>query len=97
MGHTTLPGTPNTAPAVSAATAAEEAVHAFIAQWRGITVSELATSQCFVVSAGGLAQLLAFHMGLFQMGNTATILGAMLLMVALVDTASHWARRLLTR
>jgi phosphonate transport system permease protein len=50
-----------------------------------------------VVGAGGLGQLLAFHMGLFQMGKTATILGAMLLMVALVDAASHGARRVLTR
>ncbi len=50
-----------------------------------------------VVGAGGLGQLLAFHMGLFQMNKTATILGAMLLMVAVVDAASHGARRLLTR
>ncbi len=50
-----------------------------------------------VVGAGGLGQLLAFHMGLFQMNKTATILGAMLLMVAIVDGASHAARRLLTR
>ncbi len=50
-----------------------------------------------VVGAGGLGQLLAFHMGLFQMNKTATILGAMLLMVAVVDGASHGARRLLTR
>jgi phosphonate transport system permease protein len=50
-----------------------------------------------VVGAGGLGQLLAFHMGLFQMGKTATVLAAMLLMVALVDAASHFSRRLLTR
>ena len=50
-----------------------------------------------VVGAGGLGQLLAFHMGLFQMGKTATILGAMLLMVAVVDASSHAARRWLTR
>jgi phosphonate transport system permease protein len=50
-----------------------------------------------VVGAGGLGQLLAFHMGLFQMGKTATILGAMLLMVALVDALSHGARHALTR
>jgi phosphonate transport system permease protein len=50
-----------------------------------------------VVGAGGLGQLLAFHMGLFQMNKTATILGAMLLMVAVVDATSHWARRWLTR
>ena len=50
-----------------------------------------------VVGAGGLGQLLAFHMGLFHMGKTATILGAMLLLVALVDLASLLARRALTR
>jgi phosphonate transport system permease protein len=50
-----------------------------------------------VVGAGGLGQLLAFHMGLFHMGKTATILGAMLLLVALVDALSYGARRGLTR
>ena len=50
-----------------------------------------------VVGAGGLGQLLSFHMGLFHMGKTATILGAMLLLVALVDLLSYAARRVLTR
>ena len=50
-----------------------------------------------VVGAGGLGQLLAFHMGLFHMGKTATILGAMLAMVALVDALSYGSRRRLTR
>ncbi|PXW98057.1 phosphonate transport system permease protein [Sphaerotilus hippei] len=50
-----------------------------------------------VVGAGGLGQLLMFHMGLFHMGKTATVLGAMLLLVLLVDLASHAARRMLTR
>ena len=50
-----------------------------------------------VVGAGGLGQLLAFHMGLFQMGKTATVLGAMLLLVALVDASSYAARRVMTR
>ena len=50
-----------------------------------------------VVGAGGLGQLLAFHMGLFMMGKTATILGAMLVLVAIVDAASHLSRRLITR
>lgn len=50
-----------------------------------------------VVGAGGLGQMLAFHMGLFQMGKTATLLAAMLLMVALVDGLSFAARRVLTR
>ena len=50
-----------------------------------------------VVGAGGLGQMLAFHMGLFHMPKTATILGAMLLLVALVDAASLGARRWMTR
>ncbi|MBN8506669.1 MAG: ABC transporter permease subunit, partial [Burkholderiales bacterium] len=48
-----------------------------------------------VVGAGGLGQLLAFHMGLFHMDKTASILVAMLLLVALVDGLSHAARRAL--
>lgn len=50
-----------------------------------------------VVGAGGLGQQLAFHMGLFQMRQTATVLGAMLLLVALVDAASYLGRRVMTR
>jgi phosphonate transport system permease protein len=50
-----------------------------------------------VVGAGGLGQLLAFHMGLFHMGKTATLLLAMLGLVAAVDALSYGARRLLTR
>jgi phosphonate transport system permease protein len=50
-----------------------------------------------VVGAGGLGQLLAFHMGLFHMGKTCTILGAMLLLVALVDSLSFASRRWMTR
>jgi phosphonate transport system permease protein len=50
-----------------------------------------------VVGAGGLGQLLAFHMGLFHMGKTCTILGAMLLLVALVDALSFASRRWMTR
>jgi phosphonate transport system permease protein len=50
-----------------------------------------------VVGAGGLGQLLSFHMGLFHMGKTATILAAMLFLVALVDALSYAARRSLTR
>ncbi|WP_310388116.1 phosphonate ABC transporter, permease protein PhnE [Roseateles sp.] len=46
-----------------------------------------------VVGAGGLGQLLAFHMGLFHMNKTATILGAMLILVALVDFCSDRLRR----
>ena len=50
-----------------------------------------------VVGAGGLGQLLSFHMGLFHMGKTATILLAMLSLVALVDGLSHLSRRWLMR
>ena len=49
-----------------------------------------------VVGAGGLGQLLSFHMGLFHMNKTATVLLAMLLLVGLVDALSHlWRRRLM--
>lgn len=50
-----------------------------------------------VVGAGGLGQMLAFHMGLFQMHKTATVLIAMLALVVLVDIASFAWRRALTR
>ena len=50
-----------------------------------------------VVGAGGLVQLLAFHMSLFHMARTATVLMAMLGLVALVDVASQLWRRALTR
>ncbi len=46
-----------------------------------------------VVGAGGLGQMLAFHMGLFQMQETSSILLAMLLMVGLVDALSYASRR----
>lgn len=50
-----------------------------------------------VVGAGGLGQMLAFHMGLFQMPETSTVLIAMLTLVALVDGLSYLSRRFLTR
>ncbi len=50
-----------------------------------------------VVGAGGLGQLLAFHLGLFQMAETSSVLVAMLLLVAIVDGVSFGARRLMTR
>lgn len=50
-----------------------------------------------VVGAGGLGQMLAFHMGLFQMGQTGTVLLAMLLLVALVDALSYLIRNWLSR
>jgi phosphonate transport system permease protein len=49
-----------------------------------------------VVGAGGLGQLLAFHMGLFMMHKTATVLAAMLVLVVLVDGISWASRRWLT-
>ncbi len=48
-----------------------------------------------VVGAGGLGQMLAFHMGLFQMPETSSVLVAMLLLVLLVDGLSYWTRRAL--
>ena len=50
-----------------------------------------------VVGAGGLGQMLAFHMGLFQMGETSAVLVAMLILVALVDGLSYASRRWLTK
>jgi phosphonate transport system permease protein len=46
-----------------------------------------------VVGAGGLGQMLAYHMGLFQMGETSSILIAMVLLVAIVDALSFWSRK----
>ncbi|MCM2295165.1 phosphonate ABC transporter, permease protein PhnE [Rhodoferax sp.] len=45
-----------------------------------------------VVGAGGLGQMLAFHMGLFQMMETSSVLIAMMLLVAVVDALSYFAR-----
>ncbi|MEN9868068.1 MAG: phosphonate transporter, permease protein PhnE [Pseudomonadota bacterium] len=50
-----------------------------------------------VVGAGGLGQMLAFHMGLFQMNETSTVLLGMLLLVVLVDGASYLIRTRLAR
>jgi len=50
-----------------------------------------------VVGAGGLGQMLAFHMGLFQMPETSSILIAMMTLVAAVDLLSYLSRRLLSR
>jgi phosphonate transport system permease protein len=50
-----------------------------------------------VVGAGGLGQMLAFHMGLFQMSETSSILIAMILLVALVDVLSYALRRAMSR
>ena len=50
-----------------------------------------------VVGAGGLGQLLMYHMSLFQMSETSSVLIAMLVLVALVDSLSFGYRRWLTR
>ncbi|TFW15546.1 phosphonate ABC transporter, permease protein PhnE [Duganella callida] len=50
-----------------------------------------------VVGAGGLGQMLKYHLSLFQMPLAATVIIAMLLLVALVDGVSFALRRLLTR
>lgn len=50
-----------------------------------------------VVGAGGLGQMLHFHMGLFQMNKTATLLGVTILLVVAVDALSWSLRRALTR
>jgi phosphonate transport system permease protein len=50
-----------------------------------------------VVGAGGLGQMLAFHMGLFQMSETSSVLIAMMLLVALVDLGSYLMRQVLGR
>ena len=44
------------------------------------------------VGAGGLGQMLYFHLSLFQQAEVATVLGAMLLLVLAVDTLSHLLR-----
>jgi len=46
-----------------------------------------------VVGGGGLGQMLSFHMGLFHMRETSSILLATLLLVAAVDALSNGARR----
>ncbi len=50
-----------------------------------------------VVGGGGLGQMLAFHMGLFHMRETSSILIAMIVLVTMVDLASYLARRILQR
>lgn len=48
-----------------------------------------------VVGGGGLGQMLSFHMGLFHMRETGSILLATIALVALVDLLSTLARRVL--
>ena len=50
-----------------------------------------------VVGAGGLGQMLKFHLSLFQMQQAASVILAMLALVALVDAVSFWLRRVMTR
>lgn len=50
-----------------------------------------------VVGAGGLGQMLSYHLGLFQMHETCTVLLAMMGLVAAVDLGSYLARRALNR
>ena len=50
-----------------------------------------------VVGAGGLGQMLKYHLSLFQMPSAATVIIAMLVLVAMVDAVSFVLRRALTR
>ena len=49
-----------------------------------------------VVGAGGLGQMLKYHLSLFQMQQAASVIIAMLLMITVVDGVSFWLRRRLT-
>lgn len=50
-----------------------------------------------VVGAGGIGQMLKYHLSLFQMQQAASVIGVMLLMVAGVDALSFALRRAMTR
>lgn len=50
-----------------------------------------------IVGGGGLGQMLAFHMGLFQMEETSTILLSMIGLVIMVDALSYWLRKSIER
>ena len=50
-----------------------------------------------VVGAGGLGQMLYYHLSLFQMRESCTVLSAMVMLVALVDALSFGTRRWLNR
>jgi len=50
-----------------------------------------------VVGAGGLGQMLKFYLSLFQMQTAATVIIAMLVLVAVVDALSFWLRRWLVQ
>ena len=50
-----------------------------------------------VVGAGGLGQMLSYHLSLFQMHESCTVLLAMMALVLGVDALSYAARRVLAR
>lgn len=50
-----------------------------------------------VVGAGGLGQMLKYHLSLFQMHQAASVIVAMLVLVAVVDMISFTLRRMMTR
>jgi len=50
-----------------------------------------------IVGAGGLGQLLYFHLSLFQTHEASTVLIAMLILVGIVDIASNRLRIVMTR
>ena len=50
-----------------------------------------------VVGAGGLGQMLSYHLGLFQMQETSSVLIAMLVLVAIVDALSYASRKWLEK
>ncbi|MBX3626389.1 MAG: phosphonate ABC transporter, permease protein PhnE [Rhizobacter sp.] len=50
-----------------------------------------------VVGAGGLGQMLSYHLSLFQMHESCTVLLAMMALVLAVDGLSFLTRRVLTR
>ena len=49
-----------------------------------------------IVGAGGLGQMLKYHLSLFQMQQAATVVLAMLLLVAMVDALSFIWRKSMT-
>ena len=49
-----------------------------------------------IVGAGGLGQMLKYHLSLFQMQQAASVIIAMLFMVAAVDGISFMMRRVMT-
>lgn len=50
-----------------------------------------------VVGAGGLGQMLKYHLSLFQMQQAASVIIAMILMVSVVDGLSYLLRKMMTR